>query len=97
MSEINIPWEQLKAYFGYKLPIGVVLILFFMGVLFYVWSSHSLRRGTKVLLSHYKNMIDDLGKENGRHIEEKKQLQGRVTDLESKLLDVIGGKQKREG
>ena len=44
-----------------------------------------------------KNMIDDLGKENGRHIEEKKQLQGRVTDLESKLLDVIGGKQKREG
>lgn len=96
MSEINIPWDQLEAYFEYKIPIGVLLILFFMGLLVYMWSSHSLRNGTKVLLRHYKEMIDDMGKESERYIKENNRLQTRISNLESKLLEVIEGAQKKE-
>lgn len=86
---MNIPWEKLSGYFNYKIPVGVLLILFFIGLLFYIWASSSFRKGTKVLMKNYHKMIDDLRSDNSLLRNEKAENAKRISELENKLLDLM--------
>lgn len=65
--------EPLKNYFSYKVPIGVILIILLVVIMFYLGSTAHIRKSTKIALESLqesnkalKDFIDKLQSDNDK-------------------------------
>lgn len=92
----EVVWERLTDFFGFSMPLGVVIILFIMGVVFYMNSSSSLRKSSKALSEHYNGLFqnmttsnEQLQKQNQQLNEQLEQSQARNEKLEDKIVAML--------
>ncbi|HEM4050071.1 TPA: hypothetical protein U1W10_000026 [Streptococcus suis] len=52
--------EPLKDYFSYKVPIGVILIILLVVIMFYLVSTGHIRKSTKIALETLQKSNKDL-------------------------------------
>lgn len=83
--EKTIPWEQLSNYFGYKVPLDVILIFFFIIVMAFSMSSRYFRKLSKRNDDYNQYLIRESKELYDRLKEEKNQLQERINELENKF------------
>ena len=89
-------WERLTDFFGFSMPLGVVIILFIMGVVFYMNSSSSLRKSSKALSIFYNGLFqnmttsnEQLQKPDQQLSEQLEQSQARNEKLEDKIVAIL--------
>lgn len=92
----EVVWERLTDFLGFSMPLGVVIILFIMGVVFYMNSSSSLRKSSKALSEQYNGLFqnmttsnEQLQKQNQQLSEQLEQSQARNEKLEDKIVAII--------
>lgn len=96
----EVVWERLTDFFGFSMPLGVVIILFIilfiMGVVFYMNSSSSLRKSSKALSEYYNGLFqnmttsnEQLQKQNQQLSEQLEQSQARNEKLEDKIVAML--------